>query len=186
MAWKKRLLIVTACALAGMVVGGLLGFASGKIIPDFFRHLLCSDSEPVALATFLGATSGAVFVGGMGCFGLLTGRLTLIPWLCSLSPFLVALMFIGVAITFPCFPRPEGMIPYHDPAYVDPLWRVSEIIFFLTLFGATSAWLLSFIIPRMRPSFNCAVKQFILQLIGWGSVFVAAYIAAASYDSIFG
>lgn len=72
MTWKHTFLIVTGCALAGMVLGGLFGFASGKIAPDFFRHIIpWEDVEPVGVATFFGATAGVVLGGGLGCFSIL-------------------------------------------------------------------------------------------------------------------
>ena len=55
-----------------MVMGGLFGFASGKITPDFFRHIIpWQDVEPVGVATFFGATAGIVLGGGLGCFGII-------------------------------------------------------------------------------------------------------------------
>lgn len=72
MSWKHTFLIVTGCALTGMVLGGLFGFASGKVTPDFFRHIIpWQDVEPVGVATFFGATSGVVLGGGLGCFSIL-------------------------------------------------------------------------------------------------------------------
>jgi len=53
MSWKNTFLIVTGCALAGMLLGGLFGFGSGKIAPDFFHHIIpWQDVEPVGVATF--------------------------------------------------------------------------------------------------------------------------------------
>ena len=64
--------MVTCCALAGMALGGLFGFAAGKITPDFFRHIIpWQDVEPVGMATFFGATAGVLLGGGLGCFGIL-------------------------------------------------------------------------------------------------------------------
>jgi hypothetical protein len=72
MTWKHTFLIVTGCALAGMVLGGLFGFAAGKITPEFFRHIIpWQDVEPVGVATFFGATAGILLGGGLGCFGIL-------------------------------------------------------------------------------------------------------------------
>lgn len=64
--------MVTCCALASMALGGLFGFAAGKITPDFFRHIIpWQDVEPVGMATFFGATAGVLLGGGLGCFGIL-------------------------------------------------------------------------------------------------------------------
>ena len=72
MTWKHTFLIVTGCALAGMVLGGLFGFAAGKITPEFVRHIIpWQDVEPVGVATFFGATAGILLGGGLGCFGIL-------------------------------------------------------------------------------------------------------------------
>jgi hypothetical protein len=71
MTWKKIIIIVTMAALAGMVMGGLFGYISGKITPDFFRHIVpWQDVEPVGVATFFGATTGVVLGGGLGCFAV--------------------------------------------------------------------------------------------------------------------
>ena len=72
MNWRHTFIVVTGCALAGMVLGGLFGLGSGKLAPDFFRHIIpWQDVEPVGIATFLGATAGVVLGGGLGCFGVL-------------------------------------------------------------------------------------------------------------------
>ncbi len=79
MTWKQTFLVVTGCALAGMVMGGLFGFASGKMAPDFFRHIIpWQDVEPVGVATFLGATVGVLLGGGLGCFGVIIQFI--LPW----------------------------------------------------------------------------------------------------------
>jgi len=72
MTWKSTFLVVTGCALAGMVLGGTFGFAAGKITPDFFRHIIpWQDVEPIGVATFFGATAGVLLGGVLGCFGIL-------------------------------------------------------------------------------------------------------------------
>ncbi|HXF11234.1 MAG TPA: hypothetical protein VN625_10655 [Desulfuromonadaceae bacterium] len=72
MTWKHTFLIVTGCALAGMVLGGLFGFAAGKMTPDFFQHAIpWQDVEPVGVATFFGATAGVILGGSLGCFSVL-------------------------------------------------------------------------------------------------------------------
>lgn len=73
MAWHRVFLIVTGCALVGMILGGLFGWAGGKISPDLFRTLLApwQTIEPLGAAVFLGATAGVLLGGGLGCFGVL-------------------------------------------------------------------------------------------------------------------
>ncbi|MEX1231614.1 MAG: hypothetical protein WEB58_15310 [Planctomycetaceae bacterium] len=72
MNWKAIVLIVIGCALAGMVLGGLFGFASGSMTPDFFaRVILWEDIEPVGAATFFGATAGVLLSRGLGCFAII-------------------------------------------------------------------------------------------------------------------
>lgn len=71
MTWKYIFLVVTGCALAGMIMGGLFGLIAGKLTPDFFRHIIpWQDVEPVGIATFIGATVGVMLGGGLGCFGV--------------------------------------------------------------------------------------------------------------------
>jgi hypothetical protein len=72
MTWKQIFLIVTGCALAGMVMGGLFGLGAGKLTPDFFRQVIIwQDVEPVGFATFCGATVGVLLGGGLGIFGII-------------------------------------------------------------------------------------------------------------------
>ena len=69
---KKTFITVTAAALVGLVMGGVFGFAVGKITPDFFRHIIpWQDVEPVGFATFGGATTGVLLGGGLGCFAVI-------------------------------------------------------------------------------------------------------------------
>ncbi|HEX3797292.1 MAG TPA: hypothetical protein VH413_01220 [Verrucomicrobiae bacterium] len=71
MTWKQIFFVVTGCALAGMVMGGLFGVAAGKLAPEFFRHIIIwQDVEPVGFAAFCGATIGILLGGGLGCFGV--------------------------------------------------------------------------------------------------------------------
>jgi preprotein translocase subunit Sss1 len=35
---EKTFIMVTVAALVGLVMVGVFGFASGKMMPDFFRH----------------------------------------------------------------------------------------------------------------------------------------------------
>jgi hypothetical protein len=72
MTWKHIFGVVTGCALAGMAMGGLFGFAAGKVTPEFFKHIIpWEDIEPVGIATFFGATSGVLLGGGLGCFAII-------------------------------------------------------------------------------------------------------------------
>jgi H+/Cl- antiporter ClcA len=72
MKWLQVFAMVTAGALAGMFLGGMFGFASGKLAPDFFRRIIpWEDVEPVGVATFFGATAGVLLGGALACFGLL-------------------------------------------------------------------------------------------------------------------
>ncbi len=69
--WMRTFLIVSGCALAGMVMGGLFGYVSGNIAPQFFARVVpWVDAEPVGMATFLGATIGVLLGGGLGVFSV--------------------------------------------------------------------------------------------------------------------
>jgi hypothetical protein len=68
----KTFTTVTVVALVGLILGGMFGFAAGKMTPDFFRHLIpWQDVEPVGFAIFGGATAGVLLGGGLGCFAVL-------------------------------------------------------------------------------------------------------------------
>ena len=68
----RTFLIVTASALAGMVLGGLFGYASGRVAPDLFMTLIpWKPIEPVGSATFLGAFGGVLCGGALGAFAIL-------------------------------------------------------------------------------------------------------------------
>lgn len=72
MTWKHVFLVVVGCALFGMILGGLFGFASGNLTPDFFRHTIpWQDVEPVGVATFFGATAGILLGGGLVAFAVI-------------------------------------------------------------------------------------------------------------------
>ena len=63
--------IVTASALAGMLLGGLFGYASGRVAPDLFQTLIpWKTIEPVGSATFLGAFGGVLCGGALGAFAV--------------------------------------------------------------------------------------------------------------------
>ena len=69
---KKTFITVTFAALLGLDMGGVFGFAAGKMTPDFFQHIIpWQDVEPVGFATFCGATVDVLLGGGLGCFGVL-------------------------------------------------------------------------------------------------------------------
>jgi len=72
MSWKTVFVSVSACALGGMLMGGLFGYAAGMMTPDFFRHIIpWRDVQPVGFAAFCGATAGVLLGGGLGCFGII-------------------------------------------------------------------------------------------------------------------
>lgn len=66
-------LIVTTSALAGMLMGGLFGYAAGRIAPDFFELLLIKQTEDtLGTAIFLGSLGGLLCGGGLGVFAIVT------------------------------------------------------------------------------------------------------------------
>ena len=72
MTWKRIFAVVTIASVLGMVMGGLFGLAAGRLVPDFFRHLIpWQDIEPAGMATLLGATAGVLLGGALGCFGVM-------------------------------------------------------------------------------------------------------------------
>ena len=71
MSLKTVFLSVTACALGGMVLGGVFGYWGGHVAPDFFEKTYpWGTIEPVGFATFLGATAGVLLGGTLGGFGI--------------------------------------------------------------------------------------------------------------------
>jgi hypothetical protein len=69
---RKTFITVTVAAFIGLFMGGVFGFAAGKMTPDFFQHIIpWQDVEPVGFATFAGSTVGVLLGGGLGCFGVL-------------------------------------------------------------------------------------------------------------------
>ena len=73
MPWTRIFTIVSAGALAGMVMGGLFGFAAGSMAPTFFGHLIpWTDVEPRGIATVGGGTVGVLLGGGLAVFALLS------------------------------------------------------------------------------------------------------------------
>lgn len=64
--------VVTAAALAGMLLGAGFGFAAGNLSPDMFEHfIMWAKLDPVPTAVVLGATAGVVCGGGLAVFGII-------------------------------------------------------------------------------------------------------------------
>ncbi|MEX0885025.1 MAG: hypothetical protein WD009_01180 [Phycisphaeraceae bacterium] len=85
MTWHRVFLIVTGCALMGLILGGLFGLGAGWIAPQFFSKLIPAgllhphhEIEPLGTATFLGATVGVVLGGVLGAFAVTLQ--TLVDW----------------------------------------------------------------------------------------------------------
>ena len=70
--WTRVFLMVTAGALAGMLMGGFFGLAAGSIAPNLFGHVIpWTDVEPRGAATVFGAVAGVLLGGGLATFGVL-------------------------------------------------------------------------------------------------------------------
>jgi len=70
--WTRVFLMVTAGALAGMLMGGFFGLAAGSIAPNLFGHVIpWTDVEPRGAATVFGAIAGVLLGGGLATFGVL-------------------------------------------------------------------------------------------------------------------
>ena len=72
MTWTRVFLSVSAGALAGMLMGGVFGFAAGSIAPNLFSHIIpWTDVEPKGAATVFGAVAGVLLGGGLATFAVL-------------------------------------------------------------------------------------------------------------------
>ena len=78
MTWSRTFLIVTAGALAGMLLGGTFGLAAGTMAPGFFRNIIpWTEAEPRGVSTLLGATAGVLLGGGLATFAITVQLITL-------------------------------------------------------------------------------------------------------------
>ncbi len=67
---------VTAGALAGMVMGGLFGWAAASLAPTLFAKLIpWEDLEPVGTAVVIGAAGGVFCGAALAAFGLVVSAL---------------------------------------------------------------------------------------------------------------
>jgi len=73
MSWIRILLIVIACAMVGMLLGGAFGFAAGSFAPELFENMgnrLLMDGGAAKRGMVIGASGGVFLGGGLGCFVL--------------------------------------------------------------------------------------------------------------------
>ncbi len=69
----KTFLIVTSSALTGMVMGGLFGYAAGRIAPELFVLILISQTQnPIGMAVVTGSFGGLICGGALGAFAIVT------------------------------------------------------------------------------------------------------------------
>ncbi len=63
----RTIALVASCAFAGMLMGGLFGYCSGRIVPNLYQRLIpWKRLEPIVAASFLGAFDGVLAGGGFG------------------------------------------------------------------------------------------------------------------------
>ena len=68
----RVIVIVTATALFGMLLGGAFGWAAGGLAPSFFKHFVpWNDVEPVGFAVVIGASGGVLCGAALGGFAVL-------------------------------------------------------------------------------------------------------------------